>query len=92
MNHRVALHLAAADGVLLRVLGTIERRGFRVLNCVATGDGRDGYRVQVDVDGARDPRVLCRQLARLIDVREVTQLDAREVAPVALGTQRLEAN
>jgi acetolactate synthase regulatory subunit len=76
MSHRITLRLAAVEGALLRVIGTAERRGFRVLACDAVDTGADGYRVQLDIDGSRDPQLLCRQLARLLDVREVGQVTA----------------
>lgn len=61
------LQLQAGEGALQRMLGTVERRGFRVLTCTAGTQG-DDYRVQLDVEGTRDPLLLCRQLDRLVDV------------------------
>ncbi|GIX35447.1 MAG: hypothetical protein KatS3mg126_1226 [Lysobacteraceae bacterium] len=64
------LTLAAAEGALVRLLGTIERRGFRIDAVEATSDPR-GLRVRVRLaDGGRPVEVLIRQLQRLADVRE----------------------
>ncbi len=67
MNQCFVLHLTAPPGALLRVLGVIERRGFRVLGCT-TVDHDDGYRIHLNIRGSRGPQLLCRQLARLMDV------------------------
>ena len=85
MSHRITLRLAAVEGALLRVIGTAERRGFRVLACDAVDTGDDGYRVQIDVEGSRDPQLLCRQLARLVDVREVAPADADAAGATRIG-------
>ncbi|HEX7342401.1 MAG TPA: ACT domain-containing protein [Rhodanobacteraceae bacterium] len=66
------LSLAAVEGALRRVLGTVEHRGFRVLACrVLTDAAGQEYRVHMQVEGARDPALLVRQLQRLHDVRDV---------------------
>jgi acetolactate synthase regulatory subunit len=65
----LTLRLQAAEGALQRMLGTIERRGFRILTCNAE-DADGEYRVRLSVEGSRDPGLLCRQLARLLDVHE----------------------
>jgi acetolactate synthase II small subunit len=70
MSCSLELALDRAEGALLRVLGTIERRGWNVLAVNAASDSRS-YTVSVTLDGARDPDVLCRQLERLVDVQTV---------------------
>lgn len=70
MSCSLELALDRAEGALLRVLGTIERRGWSVLTVNAASDSRS-YTVNVTLDGARDPDVLCRQLERLVDVQAV---------------------
>lgn len=73
MNCRLVMRLTAVEGALQRVIGTIEHRGFRVLSCRIDADAADAvYRVDLDVEGERDVALLCRQLARIYDVREVT--------------------
>jgi acetolactate synthase II small subunit len=86
----LTLTIAEAEGALLRVLGTIERRGFR-LGALHThsGDGAIHASLSVDSDG-RAVEVLVRQLKRLIDVREAAvvmsrpafRLPTREPAPL----------
>lgn len=70
MSCNLELALDRAEGALLRVLGTIERRGWNVLTVNAASDTRR-YTVSLTLDGARDPDVLCRQLERLVDVQAV---------------------
>ena len=73
MSYRLVMRLTAVEGALQRVIGTIEHRGFRVLACRVDVDAADAaYRVDLDVEGERDVALLCRQLARIYDVREVT--------------------
>jgi len=70
MSCSLELALDRAEGALLRVLGTIERRGWSVL-AVTAASSTAAYTVSLTLDGARDPEVLCRQLQRLVDVRQV---------------------
>lgn len=70
MSCSLELALDRAEGALLRVLGTIERRGWNVLTVNAASDSRS-YTVNLTLDGTRDPDLLCRQLERLIDVQAV---------------------
>jgi acetolactate synthase regulatory subunit len=67
------MRLSAVEGALQRVIGTIEHRGFRVLACRVHADVAEAvYGIDMEVEGTRDVALLCRQLARLYDVREVT--------------------
>lgn len=76
MRYRLDLVLRPAEGALLRVLGTAERRGFTPL--AITGeqppDGGD-WSLQVTVRGARPPESLQRQIEQLYDCISV------EIAP-----------
>lgn len=66
------LLIANAEGALVRLLGTIERRGFRI-DGVHTDVSAQGTRVRVALaTTARPADVLVRQLQRLIDVREAS--------------------
>lgn len=80
MSHELLLELESVEGALLRVLGTVERRGFglRGVTAAATEASRQSLRLQLD--GDRDPELLCRQLERLVDVRQV-QLVSKVPAP-----------
>ena len=84
MSTRLTLALDRAEGALLRVLGTIERRGWDVLAVHAASGDSQRYAVELTHGGPRDPQVLCRQLERLIDVREV-KLVLGEAVPVEVG-------
>ena len=70
MSCSLELALDRAEGALLRVLGTIERRGWDVLAVNAASDAQ-AYTVSLTLGGSRDPEVLCRQLQRLVDVQAV---------------------
>lgn len=70
MSCSLELALDRAEGALLRVLGTVERRGWNVLSVSAASQAQ-GYAVSLTLDGARDPEILCRQLERLVDVQAV---------------------
>ena len=78
MSCSLELALDRAEGALLRVLGTIERRGWNVLSVNAASTAH-AYTVSVTLDGARDAETLCRQLQRLVDVREVRLLSESAV-------------
>ncbi len=65
------IELDHSEGALMRLLGTIERRGFSLLNLSANKPDEESYVIQVRLGGERDPQVLCRQLERLVEVRAV---------------------
>jgi acetolactate synthase II small subunit len=75
MSCSLELALDRAEGALLRVLGTIERRGWNVLAVNAASDARS-YSVSLTLDGSRDPEILCRQLQRLVDVQAVRLVES----------------
>ena len=62
------------EGALLRVLGTVERRGFVVLDLNADKPDAGSYALALTLAGSRDADVLCRQLQRLVEVRAVRLL------------------
>jgi acetolactate synthase II small subunit len=65
------LVITNAEGALVRLLGTIERRGFRI-DGVHSEPHPEGTRLRVALGTtARPADVLVRQLQRLVDVREV---------------------
>jgi acetolactate synthase regulatory subunit len=81
MNRILEIDLDHNEGALLRILGTVERRGFAVLELNADKPDADSYSLRLQLAGERDPQVLCRQLQRLIDVRAVRLLpDADAIA------------
>ena len=73
MNIKLRITLKNCEGALLRLLGTIERRGHQLVNfSSAWAGGKPGGRereLALDIDcGARSPDVLVRQIRRLYDV------------------------
>lgn len=71
MIRHLEITLSDAEGALQRVLGTAERRGFRV-RAVHAEVGEDALcQVALTLEGARDAELLQRQLARLQEVRAV---------------------
>lgn len=86
MSRRLQIELDTSEGALLRVLGTVERRGFALLDLRAGKPDEQRYLLQLTLDGARDAEVLCRQLERLVDVRTVRLLTDAEPVAEALDT------
>ena len=72
MIHRLEVTLQDAEGALLRMLGTAERRGFRVRAMHAEVGADALFRVELTLEGTRDTEVLSRQLTRLHEVRTAT--------------------
>lgn len=78
MTDRIRVTFNDEEGTLIRILGTIERRGYRLLAV----DARDGA-LSLEL-AARDPGrrldVLVAQLRRLHDVTEATPFPAIQSA------------
>lgn len=72
MIHRLEVTLQDAEGALLRVLGTTERRGFRVRTMHAEIGADALFWVELTLEGTRDAELLSRQLTRLHEVRTAT--------------------
>ena len=90
MTRTFEIDLDHSEGALLRVLGTVERRGFELVELNADKPDADSYSIRLRVDSERDPDVLCRQLERLVDVRAVRLLpDAVDAVdlPAPVGFQ-----
>lgn len=71
MNRVFHIELDHAEGALLRVLGTVERRGFALVQLSVDKPDAATCAMRIEVAGERDPQVLGRQLERLLDVRVV---------------------
>lgn len=67
-KHALNIQLRAAEGAVLRALGLIERRGFRLETVHAAEPQGDGQSLAVTVIGERPADLLRRQLERLHDV------------------------
>ena len=78
MTDRIRIAFRNDEGSLIRILGTIERRGYRLLKVEA-----DQGRLSLEL-AARDPGrlldVLAGQLRRLHDVTDVTPFPAMQSA------------
>jgi acetolactate synthase regulatory subunit len=71
MKHTLHIQHRAVEGAIIRVLGLVERRGFRV-DRVEVGESRDGSQtMRLVVAGERPVALLQRQLERLHDVFRV---------------------
>lgn len=68
MRHTLNIQLRTAEGAVLRALGLIERRGFRLETVHAREAQGDGQAMTVTVEGDRPADLLQRQLERLHDV------------------------
>ena len=74
MTQRLTVEFTPAEGALVRVLGTIERRGY-VLRGLSMREKSDGASLVIDVeprDASRRTPVLAQQLGRLVDVYSVS--------------------
>lgn len=78
----LSLTLAPAEGALVRVLGLIERRGFR-LGAVRSEPSPRGLDVFLQLPADRPGDVLLRQVQRLHDVRAASLDIARSAYPAA---------
>ncbi|MDP9423882.1 MAG: acetolactate synthase [Pseudomonadota bacterium] len=70
---RLEINFTPGEGALLRMLGLVERRGFRVQG-IAMSEVADRGSLAVDLeprDSGRHLDVIARQLARLVDVQSV---------------------
>lgn len=70
MNHSLELEMRHAEGGLVRVLGLVERRGFRPVAVSAASAG-DDLLLSLTVFSERPIELLIRQLEKLFDVRRV---------------------
>jgi acetolactate synthase II small subunit len=87
MSRTFEIELDHSEGALMRVLGTVERRGFGLVALNADKPDADSYALRLRIDGARDPDVLCRQLERLVEVRTVRLLPDPVVALQSSGDE-----
>jgi acetolactate synthase II small subunit len=86
MSRRLQISLAATEGALIRVLGTVERRGYS-LSSLHVERNENGMQVSMLIESDRDANVLCRQLDRLFDVQSVVL----EAEPALVEAPRFQA-
>jgi len=85
--------MAANEGALIRLLGTVERRGYS-LDSLHVERTTDHMLVNMRIESDRDATILCRQLDRLVDVQSVNleaQLEAVLDAAQNEETPRFQA-
>ncbi|WP_305804180.1 ACT domain-containing protein [Stenotrophomonas sp. YIM B06876] len=73
MQYRLELVLKPVEGVLLRVIGMVERRGFApcAIHGAPNADDDGRWHLQLLVNGDRPPETLCRQLEKVYDCESV---------------------
>lgn len=72
MRFRLDLTLRPAEGALLRVLGTAERRGYTPLAIEGQrSDDGSAWNLALTVEGERAAEGLCRQMEKLYDCLKV---------------------
>ena len=75
------LFASQAEGSLIRVLGVVERRGYKLQGLSVMPVGPDSYRLSFSVESVRDVSMLVKQLERLFDVFTVQLVDAGRQQP-----------
>ncbi|MEF9979389.1 MAG: ACT domain-containing protein [Thermomonas sp.] len=72
MRYQLDLTLRRAEGALVRVLGTTERRGFQPISVDGEANSDDDrWQLRMTVEGQREPEGLQLQLAKLHDCLSV---------------------
>lgn len=71
MKQNIECEIAQTEGSLIRVLGVIERRGYKLQTLRVLPADEDTYRLSFCIDSNRDAAILIKQLERLFDVRDV---------------------
>lgn len=70
-NHRLTIEFSGVEGAFLRILGLMERRGYRLQTCTLNRKPDGSCVVDVMVESGRPGDLLKRQLERLYDVENV---------------------
>lgn len=71
MKRNIECEIAQTEGSLIRVLGVIERRGYRLQQLQVRPAGPDSFQLSFSIESTRDVSILVKQLERLFDVRDV---------------------
>lgn len=69
--------LRRSEGALLRLIGTVQRRGFEVTDIATHAQDTDSWLVMLKVESARELRLLERQVEKLYDVIELIEESPR---------------
>lgn len=68
MNYTLDIQLSGCEGSVIRALGLIERRGYRLVKCTVDEADEKGQKMRVSVSSNRSGDLLKRQLERLHDI------------------------
>jgi len=85
INHTLTLQLSGSEGAVIRTLGLIERRGFRLGKCSVGEIDNSSRTMEVQVSSTRPGDLLKRQLERLHDVFNVELEPVRSTRPHTPG-------
>jgi len=80
-NLNLTIQLKSSEGAVLRALGLMERRGFRLDSCTVNEAQGDGRTMAVCVISDRPAELLKKQLERLHDVLWVELKPSAEQRP-----------
>jgi acetolactate synthase II small subunit len=72
VTHALDLELQHTEGILIRVLGLTERRGFLPVTVSIWPSGNGTVALSMTVYSERPVELLLRQLAKLLDVNNIT--------------------
>ena len=76
MNYTLRIQLSGTEGSVIRALGLVERRGYRLVKCSVSEADENGQAMEVSVTSSRSGDLLKRQLERLHDVLRVELIPA----------------
>jgi acetolactate synthase II small subunit len=91
MSAKLEITMAASEGALIRVLGTVERRGYSLNTLHVEKTQDEKMQVSMNLESDRDANVLCRQLGRLYDVQNVSLYAEPKNADHYIDTPRFQA-
>ena len=87
-NHRLTIEFRGDEGAFLRILGLMERRGYRLQTCTLNRMPHDCCVLDVMVESQRPGDLLKRQLERLFEVSSVNlKAPARQQAVRRINVQ-----
>lgn len=75
MTARLDVNFTPAEGAMLRILGLIERRGYRIRDLTLAEQAAQSASLSMLIearDAGRQPDVVARQVSNLFDVSSVT--------------------
>mgnify|MGYP003520096817 CR=1 FL=1 len=80
MKQNFECEIAQTEGSLIRVLGVIERRGYKLQELSVLPAGPDSYQLSFCIESTRDVPILVKQLERLFFVQDVYLIPAEPSA------------